>query len=181
MFNKLSFTTMEDFFDILKIILPAGIVFITAYYLVKKFLDEDINKKNLELKLKTKSTTLPIRLQAFERITLFLERINPNSMIMRANRKLPSSIIQAELLKIVRSEFEHNLAQQIYMKKKTWDAVVKAKEETIKLINITSTKVKPESSGMEFAQTLLALTSQLKSLPSAEPLALIKKEVAREM
>jgi hypothetical protein len=171
---------MDEALEIIKIILPAGIVFLTTYYLVKNFLDHENRKKTLDLKLANQTLITPIRLQAYERIVLFLERINPNGMVMRVNKNTSASIFQAEMLKTIRSEFEHNLSQQIYMSTKSWEAVVKAKEETIKIINVSASKVTTESTGMELAQTILAVSAQLTVLPTNIAIETIKKEIGKE-
>jgi hypothetical protein len=171
---------MDQLFEIVKIILPAGIVFITTYYLVKNFLDHESRKKTIDLKLANQAVLTPIRLQAYERVILFLERINPNGMVMRANKNTSAAIFQAELLKTIRNEFEHNLSQQIYMSNKAWETVVKAKEETIKLINVASSKVNADAGGMELAQTIIAVSSQLSELPTKSAIDVVKKEIGRE-
>jgi NifB/MoaA-like Fe-S oxidoreductase len=101
-------------------------------------------------------------------------------MVMRANKNMSASSLQGELLKTIRSEFEHNLSQQIYMSTKSWDAAVKAKEETIKIINVAGTQLNPEASGMEFAQAVINISSQLTHLPTKDAVDIIKKEIARE-
>lgn len=171
---------MDELFEIVKIILPAGIVFITTYYLVKNFLDHESRRKTVDLKLANQSVITPIRLQAYERVILFLERINPTSMVMRLNKTGSAANFQGELLKAIRSEFEHNLSQQIYMSNKAWESVVRAKEETIKLINVASTKVNPDSSAMELAQAIIAVSSQLSELPTKQAVDGIKREIGKE-
>lgn len=171
---------IDQFFEILKFILPAGIVFLTTYYLVRNFLNHENNKRAFDLKLSNQTLLTPIRLQAYERVVLFLERINPSSMVMRSNKAVSASMLQAELLKTIRSEFEHNLSQQIYMSTKAWEAVIRAKEETIKLINVASTKVSPQSSGMELAQAIITVSSQLTELPTKVAIDLIKREIGKE-
>lgn len=171
---------LDPLFDILKFILPAGIVFLTTYYLVKNFLNHENNKRAFDLKLSNQTLITPIRLQAYERVILFLERINPSSLVMRSNKAVSAPMLQGELLKTIRSEFEHNLSQQIYMSNKAWEAVIKAKEETIKLINVSSTKVSPQASGMELAQAIIAVSAQLTELPTKLAIDLIKREIGRE-
>ena len=171
---------LDPLFEIVKFILPAGIVFLTTYYLVKNFLNHENSKKALDLKLANQTLITPIRLQAYERVILFLERINPNSMVMRLNKAVSAPMFQGELLKTIRTEFEHNLSQQIYISNKSWEAVVRAKEETIKLINVASTKVTQDSSGMELAQAVLAVSAQLTEAPTKSAIDFIKKEIAKE-
>lgn len=171
---------MDETFEIFKIILPAGIVFLTTYYLVKNFLDHENRKRVVDLKLANQALITPIRLQAYERVILFLERINPNSMVMRLSKTGSAANFQGELLKTIRSEFEHNLSQQIYVTSKSWEAVVKAKEETIKIINIAAGKVNGDAAAMDLAQAVVAVCSQLTELPTKPVIELIKKEIGKE-
>lgn len=171
---------MDPLFEIIKIVLPSAIVFLTAYYLVKNFLDHESRKRIVDLKLANQTVITPIRLQAYERVILFLERINPSSMVMRLNKIGGAQAFQSELLKTVRTEFEHNLSQQIYMSTKSWDAVVKSKEETIKLINVAATRVTAESSAMELAQAIVGVSAQLTELPTKAAIDFIKKEIGKE-
>jgi hypothetical protein len=171
---------MDYMFELVKILLPAAIVFLTAYYLVKNFLDHDARKRVVDLKLANQTVITPIRLQAYERVILFLERINPNSMVMRLNKVGNASAFQSELLKTIRSEFEHNLSQQIYMSSKSWDTLVRAKEETIKLVNVASTRVAPDATAMELAQAVIGVSSQLSELPTKSAIDFIKKEIGKE-
>ena len=171
---------MDQLFEIVKIILPAGIVFITTYYLVKNFLDHESRRKVVDLKLANQAVITPIRLQAYERVVLFLERINPSSMVMRLNKTGSAANFQVELLKTIRNEFEHNLSQQIYMSSKAWETVVRAKEETIKLINVSATRVTPDSSAMDLAQAVISVSSQLSELPTKSAVEAIKTEIGKE-
>ena len=171
---------VDQLFEIVKFILPAGIVFLTTYYLVKNFLDHESRKKMMDVKLANQVVITPIRLQAYERVILFLERINPSGLIMRTNKEGSASMLHGALLTTIRSEFEHNLSQQIYMSSKAWEAIVKAKEETIRLINVASTQVNPQVSGMELAQAIIAVASQLSHLPTKEAIDFIKKEIGKE-
>ncbi len=171
---------LDETFEIVKIILPAGIVFLTSYYLVKNFLDHESRKRTIDMKLANQTLITPIRLQAYERVILFLERINPNSMVMRTNKAVSAQMLQGELFKTIRNEFEHNLSQQIYMSNKSWEAVVKAKEETIKLINVASAKVNADATGMELAQAIVNVSSLLTELPTKSAIDFIKKEIGKE-
>ena len=171
---------MDPVFQIAMIILPSGIVFLTTYYLVKNFLDHESRKKTLDIKLANQSVLTPIRLQAYERVVLFLERINPNGMVMRANKNTSGAILHGELLKTIRTEFEHNLSQQIYMSSKAWEGVVKSKEETIKLINVAASKVSADSNGLELAQAIIAVSSQLTEMPTKSAIESIKREIGKE-
>lgn len=170
---------MDLFVDILKIILPAGLVFAAAYLIIKRFLEAEKERREAEFRKLNTATITPLRLQAYERIVIFLERIHPNALVVRVNRTgLTAHQLHMELIKTVKSEYEHNLSQQIYMSYNAWELVKNAKEEIIKLVNLTSTKVAHESPGNELAMAILNVSANLgKKLPTDIAVEYIKKEV----
>lgn len=170
---------MDAFIEILKIILPAGAVFAAAFFIVKRFLDNDQQKRELDLKKSNQSVMTPLKLQAYERIVIFLERINPNMLVVRVNRNgISAHQLHMELIKTIKSEYEHNLSQQIYMSRGAWELVKTTKEEIIKLINISSTKVAHDAPSSELGMMILNITANLdKKLPNDIALDYIKKEV----
>ncbi|MFL5763292.1 MAG: hypothetical protein ACJ77K_05065 [Bacteroidia bacterium] len=171
---------MDPLFEIALVILPSAVVFLTSYYLVKNFLDHSNRKRVFDLKLANQTVLTPIRLQAYERAILFLERINPTSLVMRLTKTGTAANFQGELLKTIRSEYEHNLSQQIYMSAKAWDNLVRSKEETIKLVNVAAARVTPESGAMELAQAVIGVASQLTEMPTKQAIDFIKKEIGKE-
>ena len=106
---------MEYIADLLKIVLPAGLVIYGMYLTVMSFLNKEREKLLVDLKTQNTQTILPIRLQAGERLCLLLERITPNNLIRRVNNPTFSAAdLHRQLLTEVREEFNHNLAQQVY-------------------------------------------------------------------
>jgi hypothetical protein len=123
---------------------------------------------------------LPLRLQAYERIILFLERISPNNLIMRLNKPEMSSVqLQSALVKVIREEFEYNLSQQLYISLKAWELVKNAKEETIKLINVASGKIPENASSGELIKIILDLSLETESLTVNIAIDEIKKEIQK--
>jgi hypothetical protein len=123
---------------------------------------------------------LPLRLQAYERIILFLERISPNNLIMRMNKPEMSSVqLQAALVKVIREEFEYNLSQQLYISSKAWEMVKNAKEETIKLINVASGKLPDTASSGELVKIILDLSLETERLPVNIAIDEIKREIQK--
>lgn len=172
---------MDAFFEILRIILPATAVFVAAWLIVKGFLDSEQNRREMELKRANQASVTPLRLQAYERIVIFLERINPNNLVIRVNKQNFNSYqFHLELIKAVKSEYEHNLSQQIYMSHGSWELVKTSKEEIIKLINISATKVANDAPGSDLAMMILNVTANLgKKLPNEIAIDFIKKEVSQ--
>ena len=170
---------MDYFIDILKIILPAGLVFAAAYLIIKRFLENDQNRRDQEIKKLNQAAITPLRLQAYERIIIFLERISPSSLVVRINKNgMNAHQFHLELIKTIKSEYEHNKSQQIYMSHGAWELVKTTKEEIIKLINIASTKVPHDYSSNDLAMMVINIASNLdKKLPNDIALEYIKKEV----
>jgi hypothetical protein len=111
-------------------------------------------------------------------VVVFLERITPNSMIMRIHKSgMSSRLLHTELLKTIRSEFEHNIAQQIYMSNASWELVKSAKEEMIKVVNAAASKVGDNSDGVELCKVLLEVTMNVEKLPTQIALEYVKKEI----
>lgn len=170
----------EVFFYILMAVLPSTVVFLTSYFIFKRFTDNEYNKLNAELKSKNQSITVPLRLQAYERLSMFLERIHPNSLVIRTFKPgMSARLLQAELLKAIRAEFEHNLSQQIYVSPTLWQAVKMSKEETIKIINIASTRISDDANGADLSKVILEMIGKLENTPSDFSLDVLKKEVKK--
>jgi hypothetical protein len=172
---------MTTFFELLKIIIPAGAVFAASYFLVKRFLDNEQKRREFELKKSTLGTITPLKMQAFERIIIFLERINPNSLVIRVNKNgMNARQLQLELVAAVKTEYEHNLSQQIYLSVGAWELVKTSKEEIIQLVNIASSKVAYDSNSSDLAMMILNITNNLgKKLPNDVAIDYIKKEIAQ--
>jgi hypothetical protein len=172
---------MDALWEILRIILPATAVFAAAFFTQKHFLDNDQERRNHELRKGGQSLITPLRLQAYERIVIFLERVHPNTIVVRVNKHgMSSHQLHLELIKTIKSEYEHNLSQQIYMSYGAWELVKTTKEEITKLINIAATKVAHDSPSNELAMMVLNISSNLdKKLPNDVALEYIKKEVGQ--
>lgn len=172
---------MDAFVEILKIILPAAAVFFAVYFVVRSFLGNDQKKREHELKKSNQNVVLPLKIQAYERLIIYLERINPNTLVVRVNKNgMSAQILQLELIKTIKSEYEHNLSQQIYTSFGAWELVKTAKEETIKLINISATKVSYDAPSNELAMMILNVAASLeKKLPSEVAIEYVKKEVSQ--
>ncbi len=172
---------MEALIDILKIILPALVVFAATYFLVQRFLSNEQSRRDFELKKANQSAITPIKIQAYERVVIFLERIHPNTLVVRVNKHgMTSHVLHQELIKAIKTEYEHNLAQQIYMSYNAWELVKNGKEEIIKLINISATKVTHDANSNELAMMVLNITANLeKRMPSEIALEYLKKEIGQ--
>jgi hypothetical protein len=119
--------------------LPALITGGVAYFLFHSFFKNEENRRRFELLKQNQKQALPIRLQAYERMVLFLERISPAQLLLRVAPPNTSKEDYATfLIHSIQTEFEHNLSQQIYLTANTWDIINKAKNSTIQMIRVKS-------------------------------------------
>jgi len=168
---------MNDLLEILKYILPSLVVLAAAYYLLKLFLENEQKKRAVDIKMAGYKIVTPIRLQAYERLVLFLERISPESLVMRVHKPELSALqLQTTLILNIREEFEHNLSQQVYVTSQAWELVRNAKEDMIKLVNTAATKLKDNATAMELSQKIFELSLGDKIL-TRSALEFVKKEI----
>ena len=150
---------------------------IIVYLFLKKQGDKEIIKLRTELHKQRQDFFLPSRLDAYERSVLLLERIHPNSLIMGIhNPKLNAALFQAELVKSVRNEFEHNLAQQIFISTATWDIIRNSKDEVIKLIHMAGSQMNEKSTSKDLSEKIFEIVAQLEDFPTSIAVKIIKKE-----
>ncbi|MBK6340020.1 MAG: hypothetical protein IPF63_10620 [Bacteroidetes bacterium] len=150
---------METVLEILKFTIPSIIILLGAYFMIGSFFEEEGKKRSYDLRrmlsIENGKISLPLRLQAYERILVFLERIHPNSLITRVRTAdMSSSDLQLMLVKTIREEYEYNISQQLYISKESWMMVNMAKEEMIKLINLIGSKMHPESNNLELTKAI---------------------------
>ena len=147
---------MQELAEILKFTIPSLVVLAAAYYLLKMFLDKEADKNQLQLRLDMQKISLPVRMQAYERLVLLLERIEPAGLLVRTNMPGMTALqLQAALVQAIRSEFEHNLSQQLYVSTKAWEMVRNAREETIMRINTSAMQLPADATSTDLASLIL--------------------------
>jgi hypothetical protein len=186
---------ISSLLEITKYAVPSIILVFLVYLMMKEFTrynlkHMDFLKKEQELsrikiqhegKAESMKAILNARLQAYERMTLFLERINPPNLIPRilSPGQSGSSLLKS-LQQTIREEFEHNLSQQIYISDYAWELTKAAKENILQTINQTSIKAGPKANAADLAQAILVSGFEKESDPVEKALAYLKKDV-REM
>ena len=158
--------------------MPAGLVLWAMYLTVSSFIKKDVVEKELAIKAETTKTMLPIRLQAYERMALFLERISPNNLLIRLNGRAENVVeFQQLMLAEIREEFSHNLSQQVYMSDQAWTVVKNAMNETVALINLSARDLAPDSPALELSKRVFEVIMETNVNPSDEALRVIKQEI----
>jgi len=167
----------DKLLEILAYTLPAAVTGAVAYYFFAKHVAYEENRRRFYLHKEHQKMSFPLRLQAYERMVLFLERINPNKLLTRVKPSSDKHIDYLnKLVDNVEQEYEHNLSQQIYMTDKSWNMIVTAKNTTLQLLRnkaaITSIN------DVDAFQEAIIKEGLNKTHPSFSALAFIKKEVA---
>lgn len=155
----------------------AGVIF---YLLVKHYFDNQQKERLLQMKIDERRETLkvvtPIRLQAYERMALFLERISPDSLVLRCYQPgMDLKLLQGVMTKNIRDEWEHNLSQQIYLDPTTWARIREAKDEMVNLVNSSAVTLTDTDDPTRLAATIFA--SAAKHLPTDKALEELHKEI----
>jgi hypothetical protein len=162
--------------ELLSYTLPAIITGFVAYYFFNLHTKNEEGRRRYLLNKDTQKDALPLRLQAFERMTLFLERINPGKLLIRLS---PNSEDKNDyenlLISNIEQEFEHNLTQQIYMSDECWTVIVTAKNATIQMIRRTNMSDRVDTANK--LREVIMNDLMDKQSPSAVALSYIKNEV----
>ena len=156
--------------------LPTIIIAFIGYNLFELYTKNEREKRLYLIQKDTKTDILPMRLQAYERMTLFIERINPSQLLVRItpiseNKNDYQNFVIAQ----IEQEFEHNLAQQIYITEECWSVIIKAKNATIQSI-LSATKNEKISDANQLREFILKDLSE-KQAPTSLALSYLKNEV----
>jgi hypothetical protein len=170
-------TWLNVVLEIVKITVPALIVFLTVYYLLKTYLDKQYQLKVLEFKQKQKDTTIPLRLQAYERLSLFCERISIPNLALRVKKEdQTAAALRLALLLTIQQEFEYNITQQVYVSGQLWQIIKIARDNTVGIIEGIAEQVNPKAPAAELVNLLLRYVETEPSPATDKALAAIKKE-----
>lgn len=162
--------------EIIKVTVPALIVFLTVYFLMKEYFKKEYNMRMLEYKKDGKGTTLPLRLQAYERLALYCERVRVENLINRLQGVDASpELLKNAMVISLQQEYEHNIAQQVYVSESLWKIVKLAKNQIVVMITQVYEALPENATAQDYKLALIAATSRLEN-PLDTALSAIKKE-----
>lgn len=171
-------STSLFFLDIVKYSLSGLCVFFIAYLVIRPYLDQQLKLRLLDLRKDSQGTLLPLRLQAYERLILLVERINPVNLLLRISASGLSVAEYQQVLKSeIREEFQHNATQQLYVSSQAWSTVAKIKEDTLALINNAAQSLPADASPIELSKLILHHLSSLEDNPYESAAQIIKGDV----
>lgn len=166
--------------DVLMYILPAFIVMMAMFFVIKRFLDRDHNVRMIEARKEAHKTLVPLKLQAYERLCIYLERISPPSLLPRVlTHGMSAARLRTELVNTINSEFEHNVSQQIYVTADAWKSIRNAKEETIHLIHTAYDKIPDSSNGIDLSRSIYEHIAKSGNIPSENALNILRLEAGK--
>ena len=157
--------------------LPSLITGGVAYYLFQAYFNDQQNTRKWLLQKEAKKDALPLRLQAYERMTLFLERISLNKLLVRISPiSQDRNDYENYVIAQIEQEFEHNLTQQIYISDQCWIVISTAKNATIQTIRKANMSEKITSA--DKLREVILSDSMEKQSPISLALTFIKSEVS---
>ncbi len=169
---------METLLEILKYVLPSIIVFVGVYFILQNFFENEQKKNALKYRTDNMKLITPVRLQAYERMILFLERIGLSNLVMRVYKQgMSAKDLQGAMLQTIRSEYDHNVSQQLYIPVSTWKLIQASREENVKVINSCAEQLSDKASGLELSQFILELAGKTNKLPTEIAIESLKSEV----
>lgn len=178
--------------ELIKIIIPTIAILIVVYIMMREFTrqnskqfdylkeEQRLLKARMENERKSNNskTSMPLIFQAYERMSLFLERINPPNLVTRVLKPdVNVKALHSSLLKTIRDEYEHNMSQQLYISDTAWELVKAAKEDVVILVNSAATKFNSDDDANKFAQEIITNGFNNKNNPIDNALNALKEDV----
>ncbi|MBP5365409.1 MAG: hypothetical protein J6Y82_05755 [Bacteroidales bacterium] len=131
-----------------------GFLSIVAVVLI--FMRGERRRQQEHYRDKTLQTILPNRLQAYERLTLYVERIRPESMIPREQMSVNTTFeLHSMLINNIKLELEHNIAMQVYISSASWQRILRARDEVQNLLTKVAKETNPKASSLEYGRKVL--------------------------
>jgi len=161
---------------IVAVVFAIAFVIIVQQFLKKLNFNESLMLQG-ELKKQRQDFFLAHRMEAYQRVILYMERIHPSSIVLRMNQpNMNALVLQTMVLKAIRDEYDHNVAQQMFISSNAWNLLKNAKEETVKLINVAASQLGSEASANDLATAVITLSAEINPLPSEIAINALKAE-----
>ncbi|RZK42193.1 MAG: hypothetical protein EOO90_08075 [Pedobacter sp.] len=168
----------QHLIELLILTLGIFLALIAVYQLVKGDIRRFFDMKTIELNKESRAALLPLRLQAHERLIIFVERINPANLLIRLHQQgIGVKELQSLVINDIRSEFQHNVAQQLYIDTVSWNVIRKLKDDTIAMVNNVVQGLPDQGSGVDLSKKVLQHLSTLDENPYDLTIDHLKKEI----
>jgi hypothetical protein len=168
---------MTVLLEIIKIAVPAIIVALTSYYVIREMLNKQLLLQEQKIRQERQNAITPLRMQAYERLSILVERLSLSGLVLRnRNDEMKAVTFKIALLMAIQQEFEHNISQQIYVSDKLWQILEATRDDLIQFIQLVSEKIPKGATSMQLAEALMAYQEQRESNPIATAQMAIRKE-----
>lgn len=170
---------MDTILELIKYTLPAMVVVLVVFLMLKAHFENDYKLKLLQLKSDSSKDVIPLKLQAYERLTLFVHRISPENLIPRVTQPdMNAQQFKVAIIQSIQQEFEHNITQQVYVSNGVWGAVVSFKNTFANIVNEKSKQIDPNSTAYDLGKLIVEEFMQNEELLTPEKVNdIIKLEV----
>ncbi|MCO6485369.1 MAG: hypothetical protein J5I41_06275 [Saprospiraceae bacterium] len=172
-------TPLEILLDIVKLTLPGLVVFATVYVLMKQQTQQLLMTRRSEQQAESRKITIHLRLQAYERLSLYCERISiPNLLLRLRTEHMTVSSLKWGMMQAIQQEFEHNITQQIYVSDALWQVLKLARDTTMEVIDQVAARLPQEATSEDYVRELFGFLGEQEKDPLKTALLAIKKEAA---
>jgi hypothetical protein len=170
---------MDTLLEIIKITLPALTVFLTVWFILREFFKAQMQQKSLELRQQSTGTSLPLKLQAYERVILYCERLSlPNMLLRLRNQGMSNAELRLAMMVTIQQEYEYNITQQLYTSRELWEIIKLCRDNTLNIINLAYEKVDPKGDCDALADLLNHLAPQQDASGLQQAIQATKQEAA---
>ena len=164
------------FFDVLKYTIAGLVIVFVAYFVFKNHLNTNTSAFKTDKDFSNRDIS-PLKIQAYERMILFIERINPANLLLRLHLAGMTAIeMQNLILSEVRAEYQHNITQQLYFSKDAWGIIKRVKDDTLNLVNQSAAKLPSEASAVDLSKIIFSKLSELEETPYDIVLSVLVKD-----
>lgn len=163
--------------EILKYCVPALFVLLATWIVMHKFYKSEAEKRLWELKRLSQKEISPLRMRAYERLSLLLERTTPEHMLLELSLgEMTILQVQQHLMRTIRMEYDHNLSQQIYVSNQVWDAIIASRDQMVAFINTMAQQMPPESTALDYAKVLITAYTSNGQTANDQAMQLLRSE-----
>ena len=169
--------------NVLLIILAVAVVIFGFWWIQYSQFRNEERKRQFELKRDSQKAVAPIRLRAYERLALLLERTKPEHMLMELRKTDPEALntwsigqIQQYLLQTIRAEFDHNQSQQVYVSEEVWDQIINARDQMAAFVISIAAQLPPDATAQTYVTTLMTAFVSNGMTPTDKALEELKNE-----
>lgn len=157
------------------------VVFVGILFYLKSIAETKQQSANMQLRVEKLKLITPLKIQAYERLTVMLERMVPGKLLLRLNAGSKTAAqLQLEMMKSIRQEYEHNISMQMYVSDISWKQVTQAKEDALELIKKAGSLVDQSSNSLLYSQKVLELEARVGNGAMQSALTTLKNEISTE-